>query len=330
MKNLPPGTLRRWAKYLLVLSVWPGSALGQRIDNLAAFRDPGTDRYLRLHYDNDYFTASDYYYTQGYQLEAVHPVLKKNPLTKVLVRLPGSATRYGLALEHIGFTPTHIDRPEVLRGDRPFAAAIFIKSFTVSTDTVQRVRVSAGLSTGVLGPVAFGEGMQSTLHRWLGGAEPLGWKHQIRNDLVLNYELNYERELYSLARFLTLHSLLQLRAGTLSTRAQAGFTMMLGKFNGPFGNASVMQKKPFQLYIYGQPLVSLVGHDATLQGGLFNRKSTYILSAADLTRSTLQYNLGGVFQYKKLLLEYYLTLLSREFETGRNHRWGGVRLGLAM
>ena len=37
----------------------------QRIDNTVSFLNVNSDKYFRFHYENDYFTATDRYYTQG-------------------------------------------------------------------------------------------------------------------------------------------------------------------------------------------------------------------------------------------------------------------------
>ena len=101
----------------MALLCWLLPALGsaQRIDNLVSFRQIDQPSFSRLHYDNDFFTGTDYYYTQGYMLELVKPALQKNPLTKLLIKARGSQIQYGLAFKHFGFTPTSIRSQTPLR-----------------------------------------------------------------------------------------------------------------------------------------------------------------------------------------------------------------------
>lgn len=75
-------------------------------------------------------------------------------------------------------------------------------------------------------------------------------------------------------------------------------------------------------------MVNLVGYDATLQGGVFNKSSPYTISSNDVTRFTFQSNAGVVVSLASLYLEYFQTYLTREFETGMSHQWGGVRVGV--
>jgi lipid A 3-O-deacylase len=319
--------------FSLLIGLRPSWSSAQRSDPAAAFRTITNDKgYFRFHYDNDFFAKAktDYYYTQGYSFEVGSPVFRKNPLSKLLLRLKGSEPTYGLAFEHFGFTPTSIRSNEILVGDRPFAGVILLKSLATSVDQVHKQRLSSVLSTGMIGPAAFAGRMQSTIHRWSGDVDPQGWQYQIKNDVAINYELSHERQLLEVPHIVSLHSNAQLRLGTLSDKAQAGFTLTLGKFDSPLTPSKHSTDHNFQLYLYSQSLGAVVGYDATIQGGLFNRNSPYTLKASELNRFTFQNNYGIVLSFWKIYAEYYRTYLSREFKTGREHSWGGVKLGVAF
>ena len=307
-----------------LLCLFSSLAFGQRIENTGAIRSLNGSSYVRLLYDNDVFTKTDTYYTQGYTIEWVSPILGKNPLTKTLIRFKNGTTRYGLAFDHYGFTPTSIESDEILYGDRPFASFLAIKTFSMSVDTIKKARISATLSLGMIGSVAFAEAMQRGIHSLINGIKPRGWQFQIQNDAAVTYELNYEKQLYAYKNVFIVNSNAQLRVGTLYNKATTGLTMMIGKIHSPFATQSV---KPFQFYFYAQPLISVIGYDATLQGGLFT-KSPYTLPFDQLNHTTFQANAGLVLQYKKLHLEYAQSYLSQEFKSAGYHRWGGVRIGV--
>lgn len=295
----------------------------QKIDNTVSFRDINRDSYFRFHYDNDFFTATDYYYTQGFNFEFVNPCFKKNPINKILFHLPGSNVRYGMSLEHNGFTPTSIRHVEIIKNDRPFAAALMLKSFSISTDTIHHTRLTSNFSVGIIGPGAFGGEMQKTIHRWLNNIQPLGWEHQIQNDIVLNYSLTHEKEMLRDNKWFQLSSIIHLDIGTLTDNLQTGFTLCAGKINHPFNR----RNNKYNIYFYNQPLIAFIGYDATLQGGIFNHSSPYVISESTISRITFQDNSGIVFSSRKIYLEYYQTILSKEFETGKYHRWGGIKIG---
>ncbi|GAB2519004.1 lipid A deacylase LpxR family protein [Spirosoma aerophilum] len=321
--------MQRVNPYLVVVGcLLCGLGFAQRIDNTASFRQMGQERFVRLHYDNDLFTGTDYYYSQGYCVEVVNPALRKNPLARLLIKTRGHQVLYGLALEHVGFTPTTLQRESIPVGDRPFAAYWLIKTFGVSVDTLRRVRISSVISTGMIGPVALGGEIQTALHRLVNGIEPHGWQHQIRNDVMLNYTLHYERQLYAYRHALSVSATGQAQVGTLTDRLQTGLVVMAGRFDSPFGRTPNNRRLPWQLYLYAQPLVSVVAYEASLQGGLLNRSSPYVIQPDQLARTTFQANMGAVLHYKNLYLEYYQSMLSREFKTGLPHRWGGVKIGV--
>lgn len=306
--------------------LFPAIVLAQRIDNAASFRDMGKNRYFRLLYDNDFFTATDIYYTQGYTLELVTPGLSKNPVNYILPGLSGKKV-FGLALEQTGFIPTYILDPDIRHGDRPYASTFAFRNFITSTDTVRKSRLTSSLSLGMIGQAALGYEIQSGIHKWIDDEEPMGWGHQIRNDVVLDYELAYEKQLFRLRDFFSVTSASRLRLGTLNTHLATGLNGVLGIINSPFMNT--VNRKKLQLYVYSQPMATLVGYDATLQGGLFN-ESPYTIPAGDVERIVLHNNFGLILQYNSLYLEYSRNHITREFKSGKSHAWGGFKVGFTF
>lgn len=303
------------------------SVSGQMIDNTAIYRNLSSEKSLRLHYENDYFSKSDIYYTQGINLEFVHPVFQKFPGSRLLAGRTSQQRKYGIAAEHLGFTPTSISFREILAEDRPFAASLFLKLFSASSDSLRKYRITSSISAGVIGPLAGAKEFQSAIHRWINDTKPLGWNNQIKNDVVLNYQVDFAKQVFNYKDVLTLAGKLGGRAGTYNTKLNAGVIMMTGLFDDPWKFFSRANRN-FQIYVYEEPLISLVGHDATLQGGIFNKNSPYTISASNLERVVFQNNAGLVIQFKKINVEYFQSYLTKEFRTGRPHHWGGVRIGL--
>ena len=303
-------------------------AFGQAIDNTTNYKNIESDHYLRFSYENDFFVATDYYYTQGISLELVSPVLSKLPSSKILITPSESHVKYGLSVEHNGYTPTSIRSYPILYGDRPFCASLFLKFFSIADDSLRERRLSSAFSLGVVGTAASGKWMQVTIHRNLHNIEPYGWDNQIHNDVVLNYEVEDECKLF-LTKGLLLSTYANIRAGTLSDKAGVGITLMIGKFSSPFQSPMLTRRK-FRFYMYDQPLISSVGYDATLQGGVFNHTSPYIISTSDMQRLTFQNNFGAVATIGKLNLSYYQSFITKEFNTGLSHRWGGVSIAVEL
>ena len=313
---------------LLLALFIPTCLFSQKINNMASFRDIENDTYFRFNYDNDYFSSTDKNYTQGYNFELVSPFLEKNPVNNLFYIPKNTENKFGLSIEHIGFTPNSYKSPEIQYGDRPFAAAIMLKSFVISTNTEKKYRGYSSFNLGILGPGAFGKEMQVAIHEATGNTIPQGWKNQIKNDIVLNYEVGLEKQLFRFKNLLSIQSDANLKVGTLFTNASFGLNATIGIINSPF--TSNKDKKGFQLYFYTQPVVNVIGYDATLQGGLFNQKSPYTISNSSLERFTAQHNYGLVLKTRTLYFEYSRSAITREFDSGSSAKWGGIKIGFTF
>jgi lipid A 3-O-deacylase len=300
----------------------------QAIDNTLSFKNIN-DKYFRLNYENDFFSATDKYYTQGIHLELVAPWLRNFPFSKLLVHPLAWQIKYGVGIEHDGYTPTNIDKPFVLYGDRPFAACLFLKTFLIATDADKKERFSSALSTGVIGQAAGGAEMQTGIHRWLNDLTPHGWPNQLHNDVILNYQVDVEKQLLSYSNIFLLDVDAMGRLGTLSDKAGVGGAIMIGYFQSPFGD-KCGKKQYLQVYAYEHPEVDVIGYDATLQGGMFNHSSPYTISSDNISRIVFQNRFGFVVNYKWLYLEYFQSLLSSEFRTSDYHVWGGIQISVGL
>ena len=335
MKNFPAGNYVYYVDMRLhyiitgLLICMCSLTHAQEINNLLDYKNINSDRYFRLNYENDFFSATDEYYTQGINLEMVSPAMKKNPLSLILIHPHYSHIRYGLALEHNGYTPSDIGHNEVLYGDRPFAGMLALKSFLIAIDTESKQRWSTQLTTGVIGPLAGAGQMQRSIHKWLNNITPHGWDNQIQNDIALNYEINYEKQLLSIGKFLSFSGDATVRVGTLSDRAGVGATLMFGYFDSPFSGEHT-KGSSFRIYAYEHPEFHAVAYDAMLQGGIFDKASTYVIKPEQMNSFTFQNRFGFVVTYLGFHLEYFLSVRSRDFETQKMHTWGGVQIAFKL
>ncbi|CAN5368957.1 hypothetical protein BH11BAC2_BH11BAC2_02450 [soil metagenome] len=288
-----------------------------------------SDRFFKFHYDNDFFTSSDQYYSQGITLELRHPELNKSPLSYILPRFKNSAYQYGIAVFHVAYTPSSIRSEKILYGDRPFCAELGINNYVTSINSNHCSTFTSSISIGVIGPLAGGKEMQKSIHRWLNNIQPLGWQNQIENDLLITYHLQYEKKIIGNTNHFLLHSISSIKVGTVNNELESGVNFMAGSFQNPY-ESSPIPSKDFSYYIFGQMQAAFTAYDASLQGGLFNHDSPYSIPSANLERFTVQADFGIVMNYKKLILEYRQSLLTREFEGGNSHRWGGITIGVKI
>jgi lipid A 3-O-deacylase len=335
-KNQDPGLLvselmrdRTWLLIIIILLI-RAEGLAQAIDNTVSFRDIKSDRYTRIFYEDDFFKGTDRDYTQGIYIERVTPKLASLPTMHLLWHPANGEIKYGLAIEDDAYTPNLIDKPGIQYGDRPYAGVLFLKTFLTATNTSRKERISTILSTGIIGQAAGGEVMQKAIHHWIHYTQPRGWPNQIRNDIVLNYQINYEKELIRFHDMFSVAAFDCIRLGTLSTKILSGFNLMLGNFYSPFGITRNLKIKKIQYYFYDQPTLNVMGYDATLEGGLFNHSSPYTIPEKNLNRIVFMNRFGFVIILRRCYFEYFESWNSPEFSTTIAHRSGGFQFSFGF
>ncbi|GAA4003749.1 hypothetical protein GCM10022408_14190 [Hymenobacter fastidiosus] len=295
------------------------------------------DRLIQYTFANDAFFRTDYYFTQGMTLNVVLPVFAKSPVNRLLLPGPaGARQHYGVKLYYDGFTPLRIQDDTIRRGDRPYASYIYAALYRIATDKDRRQRLTSGLNLGFIGPAAGAKGFQTAVHRLLDAPTPRGWDFQIRHDLVLGYTIGYEKQLLAAGRAAELIGTGQASLGTLNTFGAAGLLLRVGRMNPYFSNLggavgpnrSLGQK--IQLYATGQVEGRLVGYNAAMQGGLFNRSSPYTLPARQISRTVGQATTSLVAAYGGVSLRTSATWITPEFQGGRHHAWVQFGLGVAF
>jgi len=311
---------------LFIFLICSFKGLTQKFTNTSSYRSFPEKNYFRLNFDNDFFAHSDDNYTQGISLEFVNPIFEKNPINFLFLN-SAAADQYGIALEQVAFTPEVISSKEIQYGNRPFAAALYIKFFKSELKTKEKTRWYSSFTTGVIGPLAYGKEGQSYIHEITDNWIPYGWENQLSNDVIINYEIKHEKQLWNLSDTFYLNSDSGIRIGTMYSDISAGVTGVLGLYKNGFNNSSGQRK--FQIYGYANPKLYFVGYDATLQGGLFSN-SLYTLSSSEITRIKGQMDYGLVLKNKYFYIEYTLSIISKEFKMGKTENWGGFRLGITI
>lgn len=280
--------------------------------------------YFAFHYDNDFFNATDRYFTQGIRLELAHPVFLKFPVSKALIGTPGF-TLSGIAVEQQCFTPRSIRVDSIYKGERPYAAVMFLSFFKKSAHSTQKKIIETQLDLGMMGPCAVCEQEQKGLHRALNNIQPLGWEYQLGNDMVFNYSFLYEHAVL-LKKHLSLAASGKLRAGTLYTDAAAGIHIKAGWL--PVYTATPQRIQPFCVYAFLKGNVKAVGYNATLQGGLLGNNDVYVLPEKNIQRLVYTGTGGLVMAWKRISFEYTRIFISPEFDGGLSHGWGHCNVSL--
>ncbi|MES2140046.1 MAG: lipid A deacylase LpxR family protein [Bacteroidota bacterium] len=324
-----------YIKIILFFSVFSTSIVGQSDTTIVKKRPLKTESYFRFNYDNDFFSATDRYYTQGISLELIMPFIKKSPLSKLLIPINKNALNYyGINFEQDGFTPRSIRHDSIFFGERPYASVFFVSHFLISINAEKKQRLSTSLDLGIIGPEAKGEEEQKGIHHALKNIQPLGWEYQIASDYVVNYNVKFEQGVY-LKKQIECIGFVSSRLGTLYDDISIGAMIRTGSMQSYFKNlgmsptsykgdqnGSEERTNKFQCYVFGKAELKTVAYNATMQGGMFNKNSIYTIPSKDIKRLVGALSGGIVLAYKRVSLEYTKVYLGPEFKNGLSHAWG--------
>lgn len=315
--------------------IWPFTVMA--IAPAAGDSTVSSDKILSGTFANDATFLTDYYFTQGITANLVHPILSKSPVNKILLKLGRSNTSYhGIKITYDGFTPLLIYDPELRVGDHPYASYIFVTQYRILDNQVKKYRLTVGLDLGFIGPGTGAGKFQAKVHQWLDAPKPKGWQYQVQTDVVLNYQAAFEKQIGPRFRAAELIGLAGASLGTLNTSANGGLLLRTGKMNAYFQNLGVSSREnrrhlqKFQFYGQGRVSGKLVGYNATLQGGLFNRHNPYTLAASQVARTVLQKSAGLVCSYGSVSFESSVVWISPEFDQARRHKWMHFDLRIAL
>lgn len=283
------------------------------------------NRYFRFIYDNDFFSYTDRYYTQGVMPELIAPFVRKSPVSYALIKLSRFAQNYyGLSLEQDVFTPKSILMDTLNRLERPYTATMVLRHSLYSVDPVKRNRLTTKLELGIIGPNAKGEETQKGIHKATANAAPQGWEWQLSQDVVINYDALFEKGIVT-KKYFECIGYGEARAGTLYDDIAAGICLRAGLMNSYFESFGIAKnsKRKFQLFLVAKGQAKLVGYNATLQGGLFST-SIYEMDAKTVERKVYTTYFSAILAYKRMSFEYMRAYLTKEFSRGIDHGWGRV------
>lgn len=302
--------------YLLVSK----SLQARHVDTLQKAHRGGVFHYM---YENDLFTGTDRYYTQGSVVELCHPLFAKSPLSKVLINLQRRkrAQNY-ISFRQDVFTPKSILNKVLDSTDRPYAGTFFFSQKLVSKRWGSNLTTSIDL--GCLGPAALSEQMQKFIHAHTRNAAPIGWENQVANSFIANYNLLYEHG-FLLNKWFNIFGELGAKAGMLYTNASTGILLRFGKMNSYVWMHKPRAFSKWELYGTLNGIATYVQYNAVLQG-LPWVKSVHVLSANKIERLLYKLEATVSVSYEQWSLIYSTSFITPEFKGGLPHGWGGCNI----
>ncbi len=285
------------------------------------------DGYISFAWENDLYYQHDYYFTNGFQIDFFHNKLKQSPIHRILIpigRRGHGPTWSGLQLRQEIFTPKDLATDSISSGDHPYSSTLTLAQIGVLNLPDRHMRIVAGLRVGVLGPASLGFRTQELAHLVSNPSRPpQGWDYQVQNDLILNYDLQIEKGIINtdVASFGIKG---QGRLGTLHTDLEAGLWFRIDARKGYFKRFGPSGEPGFNVVFSLSANTRYVFYDATLQGGVFNKTSPYVLGPNDLLRWIGSVEGRLTFELYEHQLEAYTRFASPHFHIADPHGWIGI------
>ncbi|OYT15036.1 MAG: hypothetical protein B7C24_15175 [Bacteroidetes bacterium 4572_77] len=298
-----------------------------------------TNQSLQIRFDNDFWDYTDYYYTNGAAIGYVHPIFAFTPMAKLLIsNQTNGLDYYGFqVLQHMytGFQPK-VDT--IVQGDRPWAAYSLIGQFLTSYDYDHKIVHYSAFSMGLLGPESGGGFVQNLVHTILpNNSPPKGWHNQIAHDYLIDYQYEIKKLLYQ-QKNLETYIQAGAQVGSLRDNLKWGFGARYGNFIPFYKDTPIYNRKrittsferKLRLNLVFDFNTYLIAYDATLQGGITNRTSIYVIPPGQINRFVIQSYLGVELSYGRVELQFLQYWKSKEFQTAKDHKYGSVKLNIAF
>lgn len=307
---------------------------------VAASSQTRTSPSLEVRWDNDYLIfkgdGTDRYYTNGVRVEYFYRRVKRNFMQRLLLQVADDDNLYGWGLAQHMFTPSRIDIAEVQHSDRPYAGALFAIHSLRSVDREKRMSVTTAVKLGVMGPLSMADQAQTWVHNAIGYTRPEGWGNQVPNDVVINYDLEVEREVVHVPGKLIVSGIMDAYIGTLYDAMGAGFSLKMGRVRSGYEASSEAAPggREHQLYLLMRPTARVIYYNALLQGGIIhhitNSEQGYTLGKDQLERINAFTEVGLVYERPNLGIKLAQKMRTAPFKGGNALEYGSVTLAFNL
>lgn len=149
-----------------------------------------------FHFENDYFGGTDRNYTNGVYFRYISPDLNSFEDSRGLpgkwggwldkaprIENTNKTLNWSWGVGQLMMTPEDLSATERLPDQRPYAGWLY-GQFGIQAKTSKVLEIWE-LTVGVVGPASRADALQSWIHEKIGDEEPMGWDHQLENELGL-------------------------------------------------------------------------------------------------------------------------------------------------
>ena len=297
-------------------------------------RSGAMSRELKITSENDIYLYTDYYYTAGQKIEFKRLLSSDSRLFRLMSGAHSDSSRVIIDYQ-IGakiFTPHEIEYSDTKKMDRPYAGWSYAGINLTRFNTASKGMVM-GFELGVVGEASGMGQLQKWIHRQTNYLMPSGWDSQIKNEIVINLNLQMLRGI-KLTQSFDLVSCTGATAGTGLNRISQDFTFRFLKFNAisnsVFSNSSLSweshgRKPSKEIFLFAGVGVDYTFSNLFIEGSIFNtNKSPFTVSAEPWLLRT-----NGGIMYSLSRTSFAITVyhVSKEVSKGTSHTYGGLSLG---
>jgi len=298
---------------------------------------------IQIFIENDSFSGSDQYYTNGLKIGGGIPADKviglfSRPPNALLDAISdGSSNHFGLFIGQNLYTPRNITIAAPQPNDRPWAAWAYIGAVaqSVKEDRLHTVEFDLGF----VGSPALGRQVQTFWHEYVvDAAEPKGWGNQIRAEpgILLTY---VHKRRYGDSNGIQFVPHAGLSIGTIMTLARAGGIVRFGQNMTGFGPDGIEpggamlkntrrqqdegRRQPWEWFAFAGVDGRVVAHNIFLDGSLFR-------AGPGIERNDTVYDFtaGLSARIDKVRLSVTRVKRSEEFDGGGKQRFYSINLGI--
>jgi len=285
--------------------------------------------------ENDLYTSTynDRYYTNGMFLSYRYVSKEKNENLEKKI--------FAWKIGHEMYTPNKASTLYIKNHDRPFAGYLY-SSFSIHRIYKNNQSFKTTLQLGVIGSYAFSKELQDFIHGIYGFTKAVGWKHQIKNALALNFNAAYHKFLIkNTSNLYDISWINSGKIGTVYTNITSGFLARIGfkslqplansiAYKTNINNKNTSYFSAGESFIFIKPSLRYAFYDATLQGSFLNNNSEVTTALVPFVFSL---EIGFKFTANKFIFGYtinYKTNKSKNLRFDNGHKYGAISLSYLL
>lgn len=300
--------------------------------------------FFRISFENDTFINTDRGFTHGSKLSWMsHDIrnYRKNPLLRwfSFTNGPGSIHSFSISLGQNIYTPDNIQTPEFIGNDRPYAGYLYL-GFGIHSKNTKR-QDTFEIDMGIVGRHSFAEQTQKIIHYLFKHEDPLGWKHQLKDEFAFQTIFERKTRIYraSLENEISIELIPHFGGGlgNVYIYANAGYQVRFG-WKLPYDFGIDMHRPGGDTNIginsWGKPNIHVF---AALDGQAVYRNifldGNTIVDSHHVEKYPFTANImtGIGIQFNGIYITYTYVYWTKKFKTeSRNHQFGVLNISFSF